>query len=107
MVSGNSLVQLAAANGETAVVIYALRYFWRAARGYRLRPWRSPYLRWRMETFFGIHAEELNRGQFFRLLWRERRRMRSFLTWAHEMQRGMGTKALSTAETCLRRAGRA
>jgi hypothetical protein len=28
--SGDSLVQIAAANGEMAVVIYALRYFWRA-----------------------------------------------------------------------------
>ncbi len=28
--SGDSLVQNAAANGEMAVVIYALRYFWRA-----------------------------------------------------------------------------
>ncbi len=28
--SGDSLVQIAAANGETRVVIYALRYFWRA-----------------------------------------------------------------------------
>ncbi len=86
VVSGDSLVQIAAANGERAVVIYALRYFWRTARGYRLRPWRSPYLRWRMETFFGVHADELSRGEFFRLLWRERRRMRSFLTWAHEME---------------------
>ena len=28
--SGDSLVQIAAANGGTRVVIYALRYFWRA-----------------------------------------------------------------------------
>ncbi len=28
--SGDSLVQIAAANGKTRVVIYALRYFWRA-----------------------------------------------------------------------------
>lgn len=32
--SGDSLVQIAAANGEMAVVIYALRYFWRAGGGY-------------------------------------------------------------------------
>ncbi len=30
VVSGDSLVQIAAANGETRVVFYALRYFWRA-----------------------------------------------------------------------------
>ncbi len=89
--SGNSLVQIAAANREEAGVIYALWYFWRTARGYRLRPWRSPYLRWRMETFFGIHADELTRGEFFRLLWRERRRMRTFLAWAHEMEQDART----------------
>ena len=26
-------------------------------RGYRLRPWRSPYLRWRIETYWGLHAD--------------------------------------------------
>ncbi len=91
VVGGASNASTVAANEERAVVIYALRYFWRAARGYRLRPWRSPYLRWRMETFFGVHADELTRGEFFRLLWHERRRMRSFLTWAHAMEQGART----------------
>jgi len=67
-------------------LIYALRYFWRASRGHRLRPWRSPYLRWRMETFVGVHADRLTRQEFFRLLWRERRRLREFLRWAAEME---------------------
>ena len=30
-----------------------LRVAWRLARGYRLCPWRSPYLRWRIETYCG------------------------------------------------------
>lgn len=68
------------------MLIYALRYLWRASRGHRLRPWRSPYLRWRMETFFGVHADRLTRPEFFRLLWRERRRLREFLRWAAEME---------------------
>ena len=34
-------------------------YMWRASRGYRLRPWRSPYLRWRIETYWGLHAETI------------------------------------------------
>jgi len=67
-------------------MIYALRYYWRATPGHRLRPWQSPYLRWRMETFFGVHAEHLTRPEFFRLLWRERKRMRTFLRWAAEME---------------------
>jgi hypothetical protein len=67
-------------------MLYALRYYWRVARGHRLRPWRSPYLRWRMETFFGVHAETVSRGEFFRLLWKERRRLRAFLRWTEEME---------------------
>jgi hypothetical protein len=62
-------------------MLTAVRYCWIAAKGYRLRPWRSPYLRWRMETFFGAEAEPLGARRFFRLLWRERRRLREFLRW--------------------------
>jgi hypothetical protein len=40
-----------------------------------------------LETYFGVHADTLTRQDFFRLLWRERRRLRSFLRWAHEMER--------------------
>jgi len=36
-----------------------LRFLWRASRGYRLRPWNSPYLRWRIETYSGLHAEHI------------------------------------------------
>jgi hypothetical protein len=68
------------------MLIYALRYFWRVSRGHRLRPWRSPYLRWRMETYFGVHAESLSRQEFFRLLWRDRHRLHAFLCWAKEME---------------------
>ena len=41
-----------------------LRFLWRATRGYRLRPWRSPYLRWRMETYWGIPAEKIGFSGF-------------------------------------------
>jgi hypothetical protein len=34
-----------------------IRMLWRLSRGYRLCPWRSPYLRWRIETYWGLHAE--------------------------------------------------
>lgn len=68
-------------------ILYALRYCWRTSKGYRLRPWASPYLRWRFETFFGIPAEELTAARFFQLLWRERRRLLSFLQWAEEIEK--------------------
>ena len=69
------------------VLVYALRYFWGAARGYRLRPWASPYLRWRLETYLGVHADRLTWAEFFRLLWRHRERLRQFLRWSAEMER--------------------
>jgi len=59
----------------------ALRYYWSVAKGYRLAPWKSPYIRWRMETFFGHEAANLDAGKFFRLIWRERARTRRFLAW--------------------------
>ena len=43
-----------------------LRAAWRLARGYRLCPWRSPYLRWRIETYSGIHADQIDFGTFWK-----------------------------------------
>jgi len=65
-------------------VLNALRYYWIVTKGYRLRPWDSPYLRWRMETYFGADAGHLGRGGFLRLMWRERARMWRFLVWVRE-----------------------
>jgi len=64
-----------------------LRYYWKVSRGHRLRPWKSPYLRWRMETFFGPEAEPTGPARFFSLLWRERRRLREFLSWTDDYHR--------------------
>jgi len=68
-------------------MLRVLRYYWKVSRGYRLRPWRSPYLRWRMETFFGPEAGPAGASRFFSLLWRERRRLREFLAWADDYRR--------------------
>jgi hypothetical protein len=65
----------------------ALRYYWTTAKGYRLRPWASPYLRWRLETFFGGDMHALGASQFFGLLWRERARFERFLAWTAERRR--------------------
>lgn len=65
----------------------ALRYYWIAAKGYRLRPWRSPYIQWRMETFFGAEAADTSRHNFFHLIWRERNRLENFLEWTNERRR--------------------
>lgn len=71
-------------------MLNALRYYWIIAKGYRLRPWASPYIRWRLETFFGKQATDLSMGKFVRLMWRERVRMEQFLEWvAKSRQRQM------------------
>jgi hypothetical protein len=67
-------------------VIGAIRFLWNATRGSRLRPWRSPYLRWRVETYSGMHAEEIGAGKMFRFLWQEKRQFLRFLRWTEEMR---------------------
>ena len=65
-----------------------LRVLWRLTRGYRLRPWRSPYLRWRMETYWGLHAEQITFADFWRFVWRRRRDLWRYLRWAARMSSG-------------------
>ena len=43
-------------------MLNALRYYWIVAKGYRLHPWASPYIQWRMETVFGKEATGLGAG---------------------------------------------
>ncbi|MFZ0820681.1 MAG: hypothetical protein WAM91_11480 [Candidatus Acidiferrales bacterium] len=74
----------------------ALRFYWIASKGYRLRPWRSPYIRWRMETFFGPEAAPDDARTFFRLAWRKRKRLRSFFKWSEERRREMHRKRIGS-----------
>ena len=67
----------------------ALRYYWIISKGHRLTPWTSPYIRWRMETFFGHEAANLSVSEFFHLLWRERVRMERFLGWVASQRAGL------------------
>ena len=69
------------------MICYALSFMWTASRGYRLCPWRSPFLRWRIETYSGMHAEEITFQSFWAFLWRERAALRRFLEWGAEMKR--------------------
>ena len=59
-----------------------LEVMWRLSRGYRLRPWRSPYLRWRIETYSGFHADEIDFLSFWRFVWRHRKDLWRYLHWA-------------------------
>ena len=68
-------------------MLSALRYYWLVSKGYRLHPWDSPYLRWRLETFFGKEAADLDARGFLRVLWQERTRLRAFLRWVDQRWR--------------------
>jgi hypothetical protein len=61
-------------------------YLWQITRGYRLCPWRSPYLRWRIETYSGMHAEQIGLAQFWKFCWSQRRPLLRFLRWADRMR---------------------
>jgi hypothetical protein len=63
-----------------------LGVLWRLSKGYRLCPWRSPYLRWRIETYSGLHAERIGARDFWRFAWNNRRELLRFLAWAERME---------------------
>jgi hypothetical protein len=60
-------------------------FLWRATRGHRLRPWGSPYLRWRIETYWGIPAERISPAECRRFVWEHRGELLRFLRWARRM----------------------
>ena len=63
-----------------------LRFLWRATRGYRLCPWRSPYLRWRMETYWGVPAEKIGSSEFWRFAREHRADLKRYLDWVERMR---------------------
>ena len=61
----------------------------RLAWPHLLTPWRSPLLRWRMETYGlcdeqgrTLHADDITASRFLRFLLTERRALCHFLRWA-------------------------
>lgn len=65
-----------------------IRFLWTASQGYRLCPWRSPYLLWRIETYWGLHAERITPKEFWTFVWGHRGEMIRFLRWADRMAQG-------------------
>jgi len=62
-----------------------IRFLWNASRGYRLAPWRSPYLRWRIETYCGVKMDRIGFLEFWGFLFRERAQLWRFLMWTARM----------------------
>ncbi|HWT66236.1 MAG TPA: hypothetical protein VN151_08975 [Terracidiphilus sp.] len=64
-----------------------LRFIWNATRGHRLAPWRSEYLRWRVETYSGKPAESLTFRDISGFMWESRWELLGFLAWTGRMER--------------------
>lgn len=62
-----------------------VRILWRLTRGHRLAPWRSPYLRWRIETYSGMHADQISFREFWRFSWTNRRELLRYIRWAERL----------------------
>ena len=62
-------------------------FLMQAASGYWLTPWRSPYLLWRIETYWGWHAESISASEFWKFTWKHRAELWRFLQWAGRMRR--------------------
>jgi hypothetical protein len=67
-------------------LVSAARFWWKATAGYRLRPWLSPYLRWRVETYTGKPASTLRLKDFLALAFAERRQLGHFFVWTGELR---------------------
>lgn len=70
----------------------ALCFLWNATRGARLRPWRSEYIKWRIETYSGLKAESLRMLDVIAFLWREKGNLLRFLQWTGEMEKAAGQR---------------
>lgn len=64
-----------------------IRFIWNATRGHRLTPWRSEYLRWRVETYSGMKAETLTVGKILSFVWTSRWELLSYLAWTGQLER--------------------
>jgi len=69
-------------NGAVFLMIPELQTLLRLTKGYRLRPWQSPYLRWRIETWSGQDAKAITPRMFFDFSWEHRSDLFRYLRWA-------------------------
>jgi hypothetical protein len=70
------------------LILFApIRFLWNATRGSRLTPWRSEYLRWRMETYSGQWAGKMKMKDVLSFMWTSRWELLSFLVWTGRVER--------------------
>lgn len=74
-------------DAEGHTLFAPIRFVWNATRGHRLTPWRSEYLRWRVETYSGQKAETLTAGRILNFVWASKWELLSFLAWTGQLER--------------------
>jgi hypothetical protein len=57
------------------------------AKGNLFDPWNSEYLKWRIETYWGIPAASLDKQSFLQFSWQHRAELWRYLLWAAKMRR--------------------
>jgi hypothetical protein len=68
-------------------ILSPARFVWNATRGHRLRPWRSEYIKWRIETYSGMKADEIRPSDMVRFVWREKGNLFRFLKWTAQVEK--------------------
>lgn len=68
-------------------MLSSLKFLWNAIRGHRLTPWRSEYVKWRIETYSGMKAETMTAADVLRFTWREKWQLLRFLRWTGTLER--------------------
>ncbi len=69
-----------------------LRFLWNATRGHHLTPWKSEYLKWRIETFSGKKADSLRARDVLAFLWSSRWELVDFLLWTGRLERDIARR---------------
>jgi hypothetical protein len=64
----------------------AIRFLWNATRGHRLTPWRSEYLKWRIETYSGKRADTIDDDAFWQFVYEQKWQFLRFLHWTSKMR---------------------
>ncbi len=68
-------------------MLASIKFLWNATRGHRLAPWRSEYLKWRIETYSGMKSESMTARQIFRFVWQQKWALLKFLRWTGKLDR--------------------
>jgi hypothetical protein len=72
---------------EGHALLAPIRFIWNATRGHRLTPWRSDYVRWRVETYSGLRAETLTLTSILAFAWASRWELLNYLFWIDRLDR--------------------